>query len=567
MSDLHGRLVDLVRIPVAIVGGGMSGLYTGYRLKQANPDQNVVVFEATQRTGGRLLTWMPYGKGSGLRAELGGMRFFEQQAMVWNLITKELKLPVVDFFATGENTRLYVRGQQATMADPRAVAQRYKLQEGEQGKTAAELIANAIAQALGTPENKAVIESKLGGQAPETRQDWDLIKPYLTYKRQPLWAVGFWNVLSDILSYEAYQYATDTFGYYSLTANWNAAEAMQAISLDFGDIDYKTLANGYESLPEALRAGFEAMGGKVVTDCKLVRIEAHEDKSFSLFFRNSEGDEGRVRADKVIMGMPRKALEDLAPSALWNPAVDTGLRYLLQSVQPYPAFKLFMLYEDRWWESLGIEHGRSVSDLPIRQTYYFRPDVCEQPHVPEDAPSYGVLMASYDDARAVDYWKGMEQAPEERERSRRELREWFNRQPREISRLFAAAAAAPQPEPPPNMHKAPKEMIARATEQLALLHGLDVEDIPDPVFGAYADWSLEPYGGGWNFWEPQVDVQPVMRRVKQPFDGYPLYIVGDAYSGVQGWVEGALTTAEIVLQRQFGLQRPEWLPADYYLGW
>ncbi|HLN62927.1 MAG TPA: NAD(P)/FAD-dependent oxidoreductase [Symbiobacteriaceae bacterium] len=564
MNNLQEKLLDIARIPVAIIGGGMSGLYTGWRLQQQNPGQRVVIFEGSDRTGGRLFTWMPYGRGSGLRAELGGMRFFKEQQMVWNLV-QELGLEIVDFFATGPNTRLYLRGQSGSMENPSTVAKRYMLAPEEQGKSAGDLIEGAIKTVLGTAENRAVLAKQLEGRFPETREDWDQIKGDLTYNGKPLWTLGFWNVLSEVLSYEAYQYTTDTFGYYSLTTNWNAAEAMQNLSIDFTqDPDYKTLANGYSSLPDRLRAEFERMGGKVMLNCRLVRLEAHEDKSFSLFFQDAQGVEARVRADKVVLGMPRRALEQIQPSKTWDPAANPTLRYLLDSVQAYPAFKLFLLYEFRWWEEQGIVHGRSVSDLPIRQTYYFRPDACEQ-NAGGAGPGYGLVMASYDDARAVDFWKGLELAPEAREQARKELKEWLSRQPKAIAGLFGAAG--PSPEPPPNMHKAPKEMMIRAKEQLALLHDLDPEEIPDPVFGAYADWSLEPYGGGWFFWEPQVDVEPVMKRIKEPLEGYPLYIVGDAYSGSQGWVEGALTTAEIVLQQKFGLEWPVWLPQGYYLGW
>ena len=59
-----------------------------------------------------------------------------------------------------------------------------------------------------------------------------------------------------------------------------------------------------------------------------------------------------------------------------------------------------------------------------------------------------------------------------------------------------------------------------------------------------------------------------MQRMKRPLgDQYEVYIVGEAYSGMQGWVEGALTATEVVLQQEFKLKWPEWLPADCYLGW
>jgi hypothetical protein len=41
--------------------------------------------------------------------------------------------------------------------------------------------------------------------------------------------------------------------------------------------------------------------------------------------------------------------------------------------------------------------------------------------------------------------------------------------------------------------------------------------------------------------------------------------VGEAYSYGQGWVEGALDTAESMIEDFFGLKRPAWLPKDYAL--
>jgi hypothetical protein len=100
------------------------------------------------------------------------------------------------------------------------------------------------------------------------------------------------------------------------------------------------------------------------------------------------------------------------------------------------------------------------------------------------------------------------------------------------------------------------------------LHDIPLEQIPQPLVGAFADWGFDPFGGGWNFWQPQVDVREAMTAIKQPFgDQLNAYVVGESYSGVQGWVEGALTVAELVLQNHFGLSRPPWLPSDYYLGW
>src|SRR5579859_5559199 len=61
------------KIDIAIVGGGVSGVYSAWRLKQADPKKKIVVFEASGHIGGRLLSVKPPDI-SNMVAELGGMR-------------------------------------------------------------------------------------------------------------------------------------------------------------------------------------------------------------------------------------------------------------------------------------------------------------------------------------------------------------------------------------------------------------------------------------------------------------------------------------------------------------
>jgi Flavin containing amine oxidoreductase len=549
------------RLDYAIVGGGVSGLYTAWRLLGSGvPASSIAIYEMGERTGGRLLTWLPAGASGGLRAELGGMRFFSQQELVWNLLP-QLGFganDILDFPVTGPNLRLLLRGVSMPLdtTDPTA---RYKLPSSEQGKSPGTLLEDVIQQVLATPENKAVIQKYLGGKPPQDRQDWDKIKPYLTWRGRGLWDVGFWNLLSDVRSPETYQYLTDAFGYYSLAANWNAAEAMQSVQLDFTqNPQYKTLREGYSALPDMLASKVTQAGCKPQLETRLVRFDRQGDGSWALFLAGPQGNFA-VQAGRVFLGLPRHSLELLAPSPAFDLQGNPGLKRLVQSVTPFPAFKLFLFYGTRWWETYGIQKGRSICDLPIRQTYYFAPD----PGL-SVTPSYGLLMASYDDARAVDYWQGLVPPEDEWEQGRAELREALVGLTRQTG--LADAAEDVVPDPPPHLHKATDGMLRHAKTQLALLHDIPESKIPDPVVGAFADWGFDPFGGGWNFWGPQVDVRSAMQSIKAPL-GQGLYVVGEAYSGVQGWVEGALTTTEIVLEKYLNLPRPSWLPASYYLGW
>src|SRR5829696_2708366 len=65
--------MDDQNIDIAIIGGGVSGVYAAWRLQQADPKRRVVVFEGGDHIGGRLLSVTPPGIPN-MVAELGGMR-------------------------------------------------------------------------------------------------------------------------------------------------------------------------------------------------------------------------------------------------------------------------------------------------------------------------------------------------------------------------------------------------------------------------------------------------------------------------------------------------------------
>ena len=76
------------RFDFAIAGAGVSGLYTAWRLledaraRRAKPP-SIAIFESGERTGGRLLTWLPAGRKGGLRAELGACGLPKDYYLGW----------------------------------------------------------------------------------------------------------------------------------------------------------------------------------------------------------------------------------------------------------------------------------------------------------------------------------------------------------------------------------------------------------------------------------------------------------------------------------------------------
>lgn len=234
-------------------------------------------------------------------------------------------------------------------------------------------------------------------------------------------------------------------------------------------------------------------------------------------------------------------------------------------------------------DPISIAAGGSVSDLPIRQTYYFPPEPRRF-----DPPNAGsallqgpaLLMASYNDAEAVSYWKSLEDPRDLKPRAHARMKSAAaamytaalntgNAFQKHVAEIGLAMAEEP------GFYPGPPEMVRHAQEQLRFLHFNQPlpDPMPDPqgkpgdLLAAYKDWDHDPYGGGWNFWAPGVNVKQVMGRIRRPFSEERFFIVGEAYSGNQGWVEGALSTAEHVLRDYFNLQPARWQPQSLYVGY
>jgi monoamine oxidase len=172
----------------------------------------------------------------------------------------------------------------------------------------------------------------------------------------------------------------------------------------------------------------------------------------------------------------------------------------------------------------------------VRQVYYFGTEA-EQPG---GKPWFNsLLMASYNDIGTVPFWKGLEQGD-----------------PYVGFRPSCGAQEQGNALDPGDM-PASDQMVRVAHKQVEEVHGLP--EIPLPYAAAYHSWNEDPYGGGWHEWKAGVRLDQVMCQMRKPVAKHDIYIVGEAYSFGQGWVEGALDTAESTLQEYFGLKQPQWL--------
>ncbi len=493
-----------------IVGAGVSGLYTAWRLLESGHEPSALsVLEATERIGGRLWS-IRLQPDSTLPAELGGMFFNDQQPLVYGLCSGVFDLPRETIkpepdFAWLRATRFRV----AEFADPDV--QPFRLAPDERGLSyyaLLDLACTRIAPGLETrwPKN------------PDGSREATLeyLKQH-TFDGRVLWRWGFWNLLSRVISNEAWLALRGMVSTYALLSNWNAFDALVSIVLEQSGRWYR-LTHGYQNLPETLARELENAGVAIHRGHTVEGIDPADDR-LSLAVR--AGDEKReLQADRVVLAIPRLPLTRLIDS---SPTLQEGpLASHLDAVAGVPACKIFLTFDQPWWRDVPdgpgrIEEGHygvSHTDLPMRQCYYLGVDA---------GSGQALMLASYADTDAVDFWAAL--APD-------------SGRGRNLDSPLDQAA------------------LTEIRRELTEMHGTEV---PRPTAGRFIDWNPWPYGGGWHSWQPGWKSWEVSEFMGAPNPRLRLHVCGESYSTAQGWSEGALQSAENMLQRAFGLSPPDWL--------
>jgi hypothetical protein len=243
-----------------------------------------------------------------------------------------------------------------------------------------------------------------------------------------------------------------------------------------------------------------------------------------------------VLAELALKGFPKKYIAAMKsatnPAIVETPYTDNFIPTVEACIEERLTYK-----QQELLLSLSARNtiGPSVTDMPIRQVVYFGDNALDR----GGEKVYG-LLASYDDEQFTSFWEEMEIGPDgERKRPISE-----NYQPLEGPRTV------------------PPGMVKMLRKQLAAVHfgpQSDFGDVPEPLEAKYMDWSLPPFNAGYHAYAAHYDVGDVQRKVRKPsqlIEGADanIFIVGEAYSNDQAWVEGAYCTAESALNDFFGVK-------------
>lgn len=561
---------------IAIVGGGIAGLYVAWRLLQEKANAfEIHLYEMDSKFGGRIrsvdIPGIPF------LAELGAMRFRPRHLLLNSLISKldiskvSFDLPPPAFHFRGRS--LSVEELTTGRCDRCNSGSPFLLREGERGLSPVSLVQRAIQTVLsglsypGLTQGDAsrVVQRLRDGVI--SQKTWKIVKKYGVYQGLHLYSLGFWNLLQHFLSNEALVLVRDVLSLESILGNWNAAEAIPWFLEDFASDQYEMIPGGLSRITSELVNQIDSLVQKNNVSTFQVHAQSHvrqldlANGTWTLQFeRNVNGFSGPTEThdgfDNAILALPKVAMQKLQINNCqpWPPK-------WLGWVREHRMFKLFLLYDHEWWigdRLPGHDNGRVFTDLPLRQIYYFSPTwmlkhgLLSQQNSRTTKRKYdklALVMASYSDEHNVSFWEPMLSTQFFEELSLDHDQPYFHQSNRVTPELWKEILGIE-----PSI-LANKRMVDKVQRQLSEIHG---RELPEPIVGVFKDWGNYPFGGGWHTWNVGTRPWEFEKERVEPIAGSGLFLCGEAYSNEQGWMEGALKSAELVLKRM-NVDSPHWI--------
>ncbi|MEH7482119.1 FAD-dependent oxidoreductase [Neobacillus drentensis] len=325
---------------IVIVGAGLAGLTSAYRLKQAGITSTI--YEATDRVGGRCWTRRGYFNDEQI-VERGGELIDTCHIEIQEL-AKELGLELDNLIMTEpvDTKPFYFFDQRP-----------YSIDE----------VTNDFIKILPKLQKdlKAVGETTLYNSYTERGFELDhmSIVDYINETVQEGIHSRFGKLLALAYSIEN---GADAHQQSALNLLYMLGFAQNEPFRMYGDSDECFhIRGGNDQLPALLA---KKLQGQIVCNAQLIKIEQSIQNKITLVFRNKE-KEWKVLADKVILALPFSILRTIDyEDARFRPLKEAAIEELGMGVNT----KLHVQFVNRFWNVLG-NNGETFADTGYQQTF------------------------------------------------------------------------------------------------------------------------------------------------------------------------------------------------------
>jgi hypothetical protein len=238
-----------------------------------------------------------------------------------------------------------------------------------------------------------------------------------------------------------------------------------------------------------------------------------------------------LRAERLILALPRLPLLKLTRHLPEHIAAQ------LDSVNGFPMLKVFFVCNTPWW-SYGQPPQQYANCMPTREIHYFR-------RPPEADPDGHGMVLLYMDRPSTEFWRHYVIDGDRHDRAE------LDQNPRIVDAfaLFVARDVKRSAESGAGTALKLTDNARRIFGDMSLAQTAGYIRNSIITYGI-RDWARAPYGAANHGWQPGVRSWKVMDAFKA-FDfgsgARNLHIVGEAYSDYQGFIEGALNSAELAL--------------------